>query len=340
MNKLSRRSFIKIACASAAALPACISKPENEGRVVQTVLGPIPAGRLGRTLPHEHVICDFIGADQTGKHRWNVEEVVSVMQPYLEALKKREFTGFIDCTPAYIGRDPRILKHLAELTGVHIVTNTGYYGGAGDKFVPKHAYSESAEELATRWIKEWDNGIEGSGVRPGFLKIGVDEAKGVPPALSEIDAKIVRASAIASRKTKLSVVCHTGGGPAGLAATKLFIAEGGAPNRFIVAHSDGHGLHINEQVAELGAWVSFDGVSRRPLEQHLKLVAAMLEKHPSRLLISHDNGWYEAGKPGGGKIRDFNYMADTFIPALINSGISEEMVNRLIIANPANAIAI
>jgi phosphotriesterase-related protein len=307
---------------------------------IHTVLGPIPAARFGPALAHEHVICDFIGAEQTSRYRWQVDDVVRVMHGPLKQLKDRGFNGFVDCTPAYIGRDPRILRQLARSTRLHIVTNTGYYGGAGDKYVPAHAYAESADQLADRWVREWEEGIEDTGVRPGFMKTGVDEAKGTPAELSAIDAKLVRATARTSKRTGLSVVCHTGGGPAGLAATRLFIQEGADPARFIVAHSDGHGIHFNQQVAALGAWVSFDAISRQPLEQHLKLVPAMLEQYADRLLLSHDNGWYNVGQPNGGEVRDFNYIPDTFLPALRKAGVSETVIRRLTVENPARALAL
>src|SRR5690242_7684362 len=115
---------------------------------IQTVRGAIPAESFGRALPHEHILCDFIGAEQTRRDRWKADEVVAALRPNLLQLKERGVTGFVDCTPAYIGRDPRILLTLAEQTGLHIVTNTGYYGGAADKFVPKHAYGESPAQLA------------------------------------------------------------------------------------------------------------------------------------------------------------------------------------------------
>ncbi len=79
---------------------------------VQTVLGPIAASAFGFALPHEHVLCDFIGADKTGRDRWNVDEVVAAILPNLRQLKARGVTGFVDCTPAYIGRDPRVLRHV------------------------------------------------------------------------------------------------------------------------------------------------------------------------------------------------------------------------------------
>jgi predicted metal-dependent phosphotriesterase family hydrolase len=343
---MARREFIGRAVLSVGALSASKAAWSADRGVaasepfIQTVLGPIPASKLGRALVHEHVMCDFIGAEQTGRHRWQVNAVVKRMQPVLVQLKERGFTGFFDCTPAYIGRDPRVLKKLAEATGLHIVTNTGYYGGAGDKFVPKHAYEETPGQLADRWVREWNQGIEDTNVKPGFMKIGVDEAKGDPPKLSDIDEKIVRASARASKRTGLAVTCHTGGGPAGLVATRLFIKEGGIPARFIVAHSDGHGIHINQQVGELGAWVSFDAISRQPLEQHLKLVTAMLEKHADRVLLSHDNGWYWVGQENGGEVRDYSYISDTLLPALRKNGVSEWVIRKLTVANPASAFAI
>lgn len=341
---MSRRRFLEQSAVVAAGIACSVASSRATAAgaeaVVQTVLGAVPAAKLGPALAHEHVMCDFIGAEQTGRHRWEVDAVVKRMQPVVAQLKERGVTGFFDCTPAYIGRDPRVLKKLAEVTGLHIITNTGYYGGAGDKFVPKHAYVETPDQLVDRWVREWDRGIEDSGVKPGFIKIGVDEANGDPPKLSDIDEKIVRASARASRRTGLSVTCHTGGGPAGLAATKLFIEEGGIPARFIVAHSDGHGIHINQQVAELGAWVSFDAISRQPLEQHLKLVTVIIEKHADRLLLSHDNGWYWVGQENGGEVRDFNFISDTFVPALLKNGLNMASIGKLTVDNPAKAFAL
>jgi predicted metal-dependent phosphotriesterase family hydrolase len=325
---MKRRKFLGTV---ALAVAGCQTLRPKEP-TIQTVLGAIPASSFGVALTHEHVMCDFVGAEKTGRHRWDVDEVVRTMRPHLEAVKKAGVTGFVDCTPAYIGRDPRVLKRLAQETGLHIVANTGYYGGANDKFVPKHAFAETEEQLAARWIAEWKHGIEETGVKPGFIKIGVDEARN--GQLSEIDAKLVRAAALASAKTNLAVVCHTGGGPAGFAAAKLFAAP---KHKFIVAHSDGHGLDINKQVADLGAWVSFDAISRKPLETHLKLVLAMLEKHSDRLLLSQDNGWYAVGEAQ--KIRCYTYLVEKFLPALRDAGVTKTTIQKLTVDSPAVAFA-
>jgi len=68
----------------------------ESGATIHTVLGPIAPSSLGFTLPHEHVIVDFIGAQKTDRNRWNVDEVVARMQPFLLAAKQSGVRGFVD----------------------------------------------------------------------------------------------------------------------------------------------------------------------------------------------------------------------------------------------------
>ena len=308
---------------------------------IQTVLGPIDAARFGFALPHEHVLCDFIGADRTGPHRWNPDEVVRTMLPFLKAVRQRGVTGFVDCTPAFIGRDVSVLRRLAEMTGLHIVTNTGYYGAAGDKFLPRHAFTETVDQLADRWTREWERGIDGTGIKPGFVKIGVDPTEGTPPRLSDVDAKLVRAAARTSRRTGLPVACHTVQGAAAREEVAIFEAEKVDPARLIYVHADGEpDQQQHMAVARKRAWVEYDGVSGASVERHVRLIAAMLEKHADRLLLSMDAGWYNAGEPGGGKIRDYNDLTDRLLPALRKAGVAEGTVRALTVENPGRAFAL
>lgn len=52
-------------------------------RNIMTVRGPVPATELGRVLCHEHILVDFIGAKETGYHRWNRDEVARIVEPKL-----------------------------------------------------------------------------------------------------------------------------------------------------------------------------------------------------------------------------------------------------------------
>ena len=321
---------------------------------IQTVSGRIDSGDLGFTLTHEHILCDFIGAGETGKHRWNRDEVVAAILPNLKSIRKSGVTGFVDCSPAYIGRDPELLRRLSEEADIHILTNTGYYGAANDKFVPKHAYSESADQLSDRWIREWGEGIDETGIKPGFIKIGVDPQQGAATAatqssaaagplfgLSEIDAKLVRAAAKTHRQTGLRIASHTGQGLAALAQIAILEEEGVGPSAFIFVHCDGEeDQEYHFRVAEKGGWIEYDGIRSQVREARLQMVSSAVEKYPDNLLLSMDSGWYYAGEPGGGNIHDYGYLPDVFLPLLQEQGITEEMIRKLTVTNPAKAFAI
>ena len=62
---------------------------------------------------------------------------------------------------------------------MNIITNTGYYGARKHVFIPAHAYKESAAQLAGRWAREFERGIDGSKIKPGVIKIGVDTGPAV-----------------------------------------------------------------------------------------------------------------------------------------------------------------
>src|SRR5210317_1641261 len=121
-------------------LSALFSCNQDAEQHIMTVLGPLPASETGLTLSHEHILVDFIGADSTGYHRWNRKEVVKMVLPYLAEIQEYQVSTLVECTPAYLGRDPWLLQALSQKTGIHLVTNTGYYGAHQNLFIPDHFY--------------------------------------------------------------------------------------------------------------------------------------------------------------------------------------------------------
>ena len=115
---------------------------------------------MGISLVHEHILVDFIGADSTGYHRLEKEKVIERALPFYGKQKKGVNTVF-ECTPAYLGRDPLLLKTLPEKTGINIFTNTSYYSAGTNKYVPKHAFGKTPEDIAKVWIDEFKKGMEG-----------------------------------------------------------------------------------------------------------------------------------------------------------------------------------
>ena len=336
-NSHTRRNALKL-LAAVAAFSIMKPVPAENGTTIYTVLGPIPPSSFGFTLPHEHVMVDFVGAKMTNRSRWNSAEVIARMQPYLLAAKRSGVRSFVDCTPAYLGRDPRILKKLAQNTGLHILTNTGYYGDAEGRYLPPSAHRETAAQIAARWLAEWHFGIEDTGVRPGFVKIRVDGLAADRSRMSEMDGKLLGAAAEVTRKTRMAVICHSPG-PSGLSAALRFAAAGGDSGKFIVAHCDDNGFELNQRITAAGSWVSIDGIGRKPEADHLAIVLPLLQKSPDRLLLSMDSGWYNVGEKDGGKINGFNALTDRFLPALRAAGVAAAQINQVAIENPARVFA-
>ncbi len=328
MTRMSRREWLAGAAAFAGAGWAA-SAP------IETVTGPIDADRLGVTLMHEHVLVDFIGADRASSDRYDRDEVVASVLPHLQQVRRLGCDTLVECTPAYLGRDPRLLRRLSEASGLQIVTNIGYYGAAGDKHLPRHAFAETSAQLSARWTREHECGIEGTGVRPAFMKIGVD---GAP--LSEVDRKLVEAAALTHRATGLPIASHTGSGAAAVEQLDILERAGVERRAFIWVHAQNEkdaAFHV--RVARRGAWVEFDGVSPASAGRHVELVRRMRDDGLlGRVLVSHDAGWYHVGEPRGGAFRPFDTIFTVFVPALRAAGLGGADIRQLLEANPRAAL--
>jgi len=282
-------------------------------------------GLPGSILVHEHVLVDFGGAANPG--RYDPEEVFRIARPRLEEIRQLGCRRLLECTPAFLGRNPKLLARLSEATGVELWTNTGIYGAAKRAAVPAFAWQESAEQLARRFIEEARRGVDG--VNPRFIKTGVGAAP-----LEEIDRKLVRAAALASRETGLTIASHTGPGAAALEQLDIITSEKVGASRFVWVHAQSEKDHaLHEKVARAGAWVEFDGISPKSADWHLRCVRFMAAKNLlGRTLISQDAGWYHVGEPGGGNYRGYAYIHTDFLPRL-----EPAWQQRLMLDNPRAA---
>jgi phosphotriesterase-related protein len=335
----SRRNFLKegIFVSAGILVLGNAAFPAAKKKKVMTVTGLIDSAAMRTTLPHEHMLVDFIGAEDINPPRWDREEVIQKVLPYLQEAKNAGCHTLIDCTPNYLGRDVVLLKQLSQKSGLYIVTNTGYYGGSDNKFLPAHTFVETPQQLAMRWISEWKDGIDGTPVKPGFMKISVN-----PSSLSEVSKKLIHAAALTHLKTGLTIASHTG--PAVPAFEQLEILKTNKvdPAAFIWVHAQNETDRSDfVKAAREGAWVSLDGLDDDNLDMYTELLSYLKkEKCLHRVLLSHDAGWYDPGKPGGGPFRDYTVLFKKMIPALEQENFQEAEILQVIEGNPQNAFSI
>jgi phosphotriesterase-related protein len=230
------------------------------------------------------------------------------------------------------------LRSLAEATSIHLVAPTGVYR---DAYIPDSLREVSEEELAELWTRELTEGIAGTSVRAGFIKLAMSDDG--PMAL---EVRNLKAAVKASHNTGAVIASHTIGGKVARQEMDILEEAGLDLQRFIWVHAQTEpDISILKEAARRGAYVELDTVGA-PFQSQPELferVTALVEAgFIDHLLLSHDAGWYNPARPDGlpeEGYRGYTALSKDFIPELLKQGITEEQVRLITRKNPVNAFA-
>jgi len=308
---------------------------------VQTVLGPIDPADLGFTLPHEHTQIALWHIPARWDY-WQLTRDEPLILDELAAFRDAGGSSLVDLTMPGVGRDPSWLADLARASGLNIVMGCGWYRGA---YYPAEAVIDrrSVEDIADELILESTDGVGETGIRPGIIgEIGTDK-----PWVSALEERVHRAAARAARRTGLAITTHSVLSPVGLDQLRLFQDEGADPGRVVIGHADSY-PHLDHYLAiiERGASIEFDflGMSFTPTERHgesriVELLCDLLSRgHGDRILLSQDVCHDSQLRRHGGN--GYTYLADTFLPRLRESGVSDVEIETMTVANPRRILTI
>jgi phosphotriesterase-related protein len=203
---------------------------------IMTVRGPIASRELGFTSMHEHILCDasvFLrrhgslippGAPVAPDDPIALENLAILRHAFIlsrdtmdmrdEELMADEVADFkatggqamVEMSAPGLRVDPAGLRRISEQTGVHIVATTGLY--AEDSW-PERFASMGVKDFAAFMHGEIEGGIDGTGIRPGHLKVAITDssAPGVAP-FSERQQALLEAAVHVSGETGLSLTVH------------------------------------------------------------------------------------------------------------------------------------
>jgi phosphotriesterase-related protein len=308
-------------------------------KILRTITGDVSLEKLGLILPHEHLFTDLDGPDRYGYAAGDPNEVAGVILPYLEEAQKAGVTTLVECSTGGVGRNIQVLRHIAIKTPIYIVAPTGVYREA---FVPKKTRDSSQEALAQEWIHDLMVGIEGTPFKAGFIKMAVSD-----DGPSEIETRNLRAAAAACKETGAAVASHTIRAASARQEMDILEGEGMDLRRFIWVHANAEaGVNDHLEAVKRGAYVEFDAIGAPFADQTqlLKYTSDLIGAgYAAQILLSHDAGWYQPGRPGGqpeGGIRGYTALITDFIPALKLRGVTDEMVHQLTVTNPSEAFAL
>jgi phosphotriesterase-related protein len=298
-----------------------------------TTLGPKTATELGLMLPHEHIFVDFRLPHHPEHGVAEVADVVALMVPEVEKAQTLGVTAMVDCTPVGVGRRVDILKAVSEITGMPLVAPTGIYR---EPCIPAWAYAASEAELTDWMLGELQNEIQGTGVKAGWIKLGVSD-----DGITDCEAKILRAAARAGRETNAMIGVHTKRGRVVRDQLDIIEAAGYTAQRFIWIHTQSDpDFNLHLEMAQRGAWLEYDGIGYGDDAFYLEYIPRALDAGLiGQMMLSHDRGWYDPAKPNGGVPKPFTYLMEEFLPKLTAAGVDKATIHQLTHTNPYRAFA-
>ncbi len=301
-----------------------------------TTQGPLAAEGLGVILPHEHIFTDLRGPTVPGYGQANPADVARVMKPFLVEARLKGVGVLFECSGIGVGRNVPVIARVSQESGLPVVVPTGVYGR--DNFAPPEHRMMTEDELTTLFVKELREGIEGTGIRGGFIKIATGSA-----SMTALEEKFLRAAGRAAGQTGAAIAGHTP--VSGNASKQVAILESIDPTvRFIWVHAQSeNNRQVQRQLAAKGAYIEFDNLGWSP-GQEGTIIAAMQELlaagYGDRILISHDAGWYQPGQPNGGSQKGYVYLIDSFLPKLRAAGVDEAAIRMITETNPIRAFGL
>jgi len=299
-----------------------------------TTLGPRSDDQVGTILPHEHVFTDLRFWYEPGYAEANPSAVIDLMAPELIKVWATGVTVIAECTPVGVGRRADILEAVSRATGFPLIVPTGVYRNA---WMPDWVRQASEDQLREWMVRELVDEIGETGVQAGWIKLGATDE-----GLTSSEIKVLRAAAAAGAATGAVIGSHTVRGEIVLEQLDIIEAAGYTPERFIWVHAQNEPwFDLHFEVALRGAWVEYDSIGTGiPDGSYIQYIGRLLNAGlGDHVLLSHDRGWYDPAKPGGGTPLPYTYITETFLPRLSKSGVSDAEIRRLTHDNPFRAFA-
>ncbi|MCI8537211.1 MAG: phosphotriesterase-related protein [Oscillospiraceae bacterium] len=316
---------------------------------VQTVMGPVRAEELGRTLSHQHVLFGYPGWENAVLSPFRWDEALDQAALVLKEAKERcGLKTVIDATPADCGRKVDFLKAVSERTGIHVVASSGYYyegEGAPAYFKFRMAYGDAPEEIYQMMYREVTQGVGDTGIRTGVIKVGTSAGQ-----ITAYEDLFLRAAARVSAETGVRIITHTQGGTMGAEQARRIISYGAKPEHIMIGHLD-NCTDMDEllRIFEQGVYGGFDRLGIQgftgalPESRRLaEIVGLSGSGYGDKLILSHDSIIRMLGDPWVYSEQDakdlerwnWTHVFEDILPRLQEMGLSPETAEAMVAKNP------
>ena len=301
---------------------------------VMTVLGEISPDDLGVTQMHEHVLAN---ADFE-KNDFNlVMDEIDVATEEIGCYKAAGGQSIVEQSCEGLGQDVVGLKEISERTGVNLIASAGYYRECS---YPNYVYKANDVQLARGLIKQLNEGIGETSIRPGILaEIATEYGVG---KMSSLEEKVFTAVAYAQVETGVPVSTHCWAGELASDQIRILTSNGVPPHKILIGHLgvDNDAKDRIFRIADQGVYIGIDCIGFE-----YEAVVAMKDRdkarfirelkqrgHLERIMISQDliRKLYLKHYHGHG----YDYLLRRFVPMLYDEGLNKTEIDTLLRANP------
>lgn len=314
--------------------------------LIQTVRYCIPSSTLGYCQSHEHL---FIADGQSAKlvpslRIDDFDKTVSELNTY----KDFGGTSIVDAQPIGCGRMAEDLYNASVSSGINIIASTGFHKLV---FYPEehwiHTMDES--ELLQLYKSEIEHGmyINCDNALPSeqiFSKAGVIKTASDLNGPTGKYLKLFNAAAKVSKTTGVPILSHIEAGKGALEQLQIFTDNDVPLDSIILCHIDRklNTFGYQLEIAQTGVYMEFDTIGRFKYhsdEEEAAFILKMVDHgYEDKILIGLDTT-RERLKSYGGSI-GLDHILTTFIPLLKSYGLSDSIIEKFTISNPAKAFTI
>jgi len=297
---------------------------------VETVKGPVDINKLGIIDYHEHIYTEIptwlaqldsdLGLDKP-------DNSVAELTDWHQAGGKT----IIDMTAADFGRNIYVIQKIADrLPEINILVTTGYNR---PWYMGRWVYELSEKDMIKQIVKEINKGIQGSGVKAAVIKAGTEYN-----IWDKAGKKLLRVASKGFQETGRPIITHTTAGTLGVQQVD-YLSELGVPaNKVCLSHMDRNpDFQLHSKLAETGVYLGYDcfgKIKYGPEEIRLDLIKKMVDAgFGTQILVGNDLARPSYLRHYRGGI-GLDYLLRTIIPEMREQGISQNVLNNLLINNP------
>jgi len=291
---------------------------------------------------------------------WDLKDF-DLMKKEVAYFKERGGDSILEPSAPGISHDISLIKKISDETKVNIIASTGLYV---EPTWPEKFLSMDTDQLTAFIQDEVDNGIRGTDIKPGHIKSAIRRG-------TDKEYSLMRAAARVSNETGLSITAHTSRAThpdRQRQALQTFIEEGVDTTKLVFCHIHYTFLHIktiseflhdpsslkvhldwSKEIMDAGGNICVD-LFGTPLDHELSgqfhfpdifrllgIFELIKAGYEDQIVVGTDIYQKAMTRTYGG--HGYARILDFVAPQLLKADISQEVVDKILIHNPARILS-